>query len=451
MVSIQQALQIVKDDPIKHLKPQTIDRACRSLGHRWRRRVLGPAAVIHLFIIQILHHNTAISHLRHLSPLNFTASAYCQARARLPLKVIQQLVARINRTIDNSCHQSRCRDWCGHRLWRVDGSSVSMPDTPELQRHFGQPGQQAEGCGFPVASILVRVHAKTGLLMDLIARPLRTHEMSGLLGWHGRLKPGDVVAADRGFCSYAHLALLLKAQMHGLFRLHQRIIVSFKAHRPYAQQLPKARRKGKPTSRWLRRLGFCDQVVQYFKPGKRPVWMSARQYALLPPHIEVRELRYRICRRGFRTRQVTLVTTLLDARRYSPRTLAEQYLDRWQIEVNLRDVKSTLGMEVLRCKTVDGVMKELWMFMVVYNLVRLVILQAARRQGVEPDRISFVDALRWLSTGPPGKGLAMLMVNPLRPGRVEPRVIKRRPKQYKLMNKPRKELRKKLVQSRLTA
>jgi len=450
MVSIQQALQIVKDDPVKHLQPQAINRVCRSLGHRWRRRVLTPTAVIHLFIIQILHCNTAISHLRHLSPLNFTASAYCQARTRLPLRVIHRLVAWINHTLDNRCGQSRCQNWCGHRLWRVDGSSVSMPDTPELQQHFGQPGRQAQGCGFPVASILVRVHAGTGLLMDLIARPLRTHEMSGLLSWHHRLKPADVVVADRGLCSYTHLALLLKAQMHGLFRLHLRI-VSFKARRPCAQQLPQAQRKGKPTSRWVRRLGFEDQVVQYFKPAKRPIWMSALQYALLPPHIEVRELRYRIRRRGFRTRQVTLVTTLLDAERYPAKVLAEQYLDRWQIEVNLRDLKITLGMDVLRCKTVDGVIKELWMFMVVYNLVRLVILQAAGCQGVEPDRISFVDALRWLSSGPPGKDLAILTVNPLRPGRVEPRVVKRRPKTYKWMNKPRKELRQKLVKPEFTA
>lgn len=324
-----------------------------------------------------------------------------------------------------------------------------MPDTKPLQKHFGQAGGQKPGCGFPVASVLVRIHAKTGLLMDQIVRPLRTHEMSSIVQLHKHLQRNDVIVADRGFCSYAHLSLLLQSNMHGLFRLHQRVGVSFKANRPMAKQLPKAMRKGKPRSKWVRRLGHEDQIVQYFKQKKRPVWMIEKQFESLPESIEVRELRYRIYRKGYRTHVVTLVTTLLDSKRYPKRELSKQYLGRWQIEVDLRDLKITLGMDILHCKTVDGVMKELWMFMLVCNLVRRVMLEAACRRGVDAHRVSFIDALRWLLSDKPGKDLADLIVNPSRVGRVEPRVAKRRDKEHKLMNKPRDELRKVLVQSRL--
>ena len=447
MVSIQHAMQIVKDDLADLLQPQFIYSICRSLGHNWRRRILDPPAIIHLFILQILNNNIAIAGLRHLSPINFTASAYCQARKNLPLKIIEQLAKRVAGYLDNSCNdQDR---WLGHRLWWIDGSSASMPDTPELQKYFGQAGGQKPGCGFPVASVLVRIHAKTGLLMDQIVRPLRTHEMSSIVQLHKHLQCNDVIVADRGFCSYAHLSLLLQSNMHVLFRLHQRVVVSFKANRPMARQLPKAKRKGKPSSQWVRRLGHDDQIVQYFKLKVKPVWMSEQQFESLPESIEVRELRYRIGCKGYRTRVVTLVTTLRDSEKYSKRELARQYLGRWQIEVDLRDLKITLGMDVLHCKTLDGVIKELWMFMLVYNLVRRVMLEAARRRGVEAHRISFIDTLRWLLSDKPGKDLAGLIVNPSRTGRVELRVAKCRDKEHKLMNKPRDELRKALEISRL--
>jgi Transposase DDE domain len=144
---------------------------------------------------------------------------------------------------------------------------------------------------------------------------------------------------------------------------------------------------------------------------------------------------------GCRTKQLTLVTTLLNARRYSKRALAKVYARRWQVETDLRHLKETLGLGVLRCGTAAGVIKELKMFVIAYNLVRRVMAQASRRQGVAPDRISFVDALRWLRHARPGEELPRLVVNPLRPGRAQPRVKKRRAKPYKLLTKPRDKLR----------
>ena len=136
--------------------------------------------------------------------------------------------------------------------------------------------------------------------------------------------------------------------------------------------------------------------MQYFKPEGRPEWMTAEEFATLPEALIVRELRYRVGRPGFRTREVTLVTTLVDAGLYPPEALAGLYGSRWRVELNLRHLKATMRMDVLRCKTVDGVLKELAVYAMVYNLVRLVMIEASRRQGVDVERISFIDAMGWL-------------------------------------------------------
>ena len=158
----------------------------------------------------------------------------------------------------------------------------------------------------------------------------------------------------------------------------------------------------------------------------------------------MRELRYTIHEKGFRTKQITLVTTLLDAEIYTLPGLADLFRQRWQIETNFGHLKTTMKMDVLKCKTVEGVLKELHVFALIYNLVRQVMLEAASRQGVDVQRISFIDALRWLQTAQPGDELPKLVVNPYRPNRLEPRVRKRRPKQYPLMTKPRRQLKKEL-------
>jgi hypothetical protein len=325
-----------------------------------------------------------------------------------------------------------------------------MPDTPELQAYFGQPGQQKKGCGFPVAHMLAMMDAHAGFLHDVILSPLRTHDMKHAADLHPRLRPGDVVVADRGFCSYAHLALLLQANLNAVLRIHQCVIVDFHPHRVCKQDLPKGN-SGMPTSRWVQRLGHCDQLVMWQKPKSRPRWMSAEAFEKLPGEILVREIKIRIQDRGCRVQEVTLVATLVDPVLYPAAEIAALYRLRWQVEVDLRDLKITLGLDVLKGHKVETVKKEALIYALVYNLVRLVALKAARRQRVSPHRISFIDALRWLQTAQPDAPLPDLVVNPVRPGRIEPRCRKRRPKQYPLMKAPRDELRKRLQKQRNAA
>jgi hypothetical protein len=286
------------------------------------------------------------------------------------------------------------------------------------------------------------------MITKMLAAPLRTHDMSKTVELHPELQAGDVLVGDRAFCSFAHLVLLWQRGVHGLLRVHQRTIVDFTPGRPHVEPgRGKAdRKKGKPRSRWLRSLGITDQLVEWLKPANsnRPKWMSREQFAALTDSIVVRELRYAIDQKGFRPKQITLVTTLLDAELYSLSTLADLFRQRWEIETNFGHLKTTMKMDVLKCKTVNGVLKELQVFALIYNLVRQVMLLAAVRQQVDVRRISFIDALRWLQTAQPGDELSQLVVNPDRPNRLEPRVRKRRPKEYPLMRKPRHQLKKEL-------
>jgi Transposase DDE domain len=246
-----------------------------------------------------------------------------------------------------------------------------------------------------------------------------------------------------------HLALLAQAGMHGVFRLHQRMVANFRIgrlHVPAKTKNPFFRGvRGLPRSRWVKWQGHLDQLVEYFKPQQRPAWMSAEAFAALPASMVVREIRYTIKQRGFRTRQITLVTTLLEPRAYPVEELAQLYDDRWRVELNLRHLKQTLRLDVLRTKTVAGVNKELRMLALAYNLVRLVMHRAAGEQSVPVERVSFIDALRWLAHAASGSVLRPLIVNPNRAGRIEPRVKKRRPKEYDLMKRPRAELKQALM------
>ncbi len=443
MRSITDIVAQFKQTWTSELAPDAIDAACRDSGVRWKRSTLTPIVTIQVFFLQVLHGNTACEHLPLLSNMAFTAAAYCRARKRVALRVFELLLQRcVGRLQHDKLGHAR---WRGHRVFHLDGSSFSMPDTPELQAHFGQPGMQRPGCGFPTAHWLVMLHAGTGMVVKMLAGPLRTHDISRATQLHPELRAGDLLVADRGFCSYAHLALLSQRGVHGLLRVHQKTIVDFTAGRPHASRRNKKSPQGIPASRWIKQLGALDQVVAWIKPATRPGWMSAEQFVALPDSIKVRELRYAVDQRGFRTKQVTLVTTLLDAERYRPAELASQYAQRWEVETNFRHLKSTMKMDVLKCKTVAGVLRELHVFALVYNLVRQVMLEAAAQQRIDVRRISFIAALRWLQTASAGTELSRLVVNPLRPGRFEPRARKRRPKQYPLMKKPRRVLKQELL------
>jgi hypothetical protein len=439
---ITAVLTRLKTDWAAQLQPDAMMAVCQEVGSTsWRDRVLTPVTTIQLFLLQILHGNTACSHLPQLSGLRFSASAYCQARSKLPLDFFGLLLTRLCTSV-----QPRISDegrWHGHRTFFVDGSGCSMPDTPALQEAFGKSTEQRSGCGFPMAHRLGLFHAGTGVLLTRVVAPLLTHDLAHVQAVHPRLQAGDVLVADRGLCSYAHLALLVQAGVHAVRRIGARQIVDCTPGRPFV--LPSVRRtpavNGSPRSRWLKALGVHDQRVAWLKPKTCPSWLTRETLAALPDSLVLREVRYRIGTSGFRTREITLVTPRLDAETYGVSDLAELYRQRWQVETALAPLKTTMQMDVLHCKTVPGVLKELTVFAIVYNLVRMVMCQSATRQHLSVERISFMDALRWLGASATAVPLGALIVNPIRPHRVEPRVKKRRLKSFPLMMKPRQALR----------
>ena len=260
---ISTTLNTLRQDLAAKLGCDFIHHACRQAGHSWCDScLLTPAAIIHWFLIQVLHGNTALTHVSLLAGRSFTASAFCQARARLPLAVFQTVLRAVVKILVPATEVAGL--WFGHRVLLIDGSSFSMPDVAALQAYFGQPGNQAKGCGFPVAHILALFHAGTGLLLEVFAAPLRSHDMAGVGGILPLLKRGDVLVADRGFCSFAHLALLICKGVHAVFRLHQKQIVDFTPGRAHARPGQKRAPKGMPRSRWVSACGLMDQVVEYF-------------------------------------------------------------------------------------------------------------------------------------------------------------------------------------------
>jgi len=412
MASISCALTRIKQDLRTYLPDRIIEQVCRDVGHRYRRRALEPTTLLHLFMLQVLCFNTAITHLRHLGNMKVSAAAYCKARARLPQVVVQTLL----RHSANAMIAGEKRDgqatprWCGLRPYLVDGSSTITPDTVTLDKHFGHPAGQKQGCGFPVPRILGLFDAFSGLIVEALCLPLCVHEMSQVWRVHPLLSEGDVLVGDRGFCSYAHLALLQAGNIAGVLRLHQR-----------------RKEADFRCGQHAKRLGRDDRIVRWKKPPKhqKPRWMSPTQYEQLPATLDVRLVRYHTpAHKGRRTRVVIVATTLLDSQRYPGPKIAELYGLRWQVETHFAQLKTTLKMRKLKCKTVDGVQKELAIYFLVYNLVHMLMLQAAASQQVGPDRISFIDTVRWLLSAAPGETLPVLIVNPRRPGRHEPRVIK---------------------------
>ena len=445
MASIAHALERIKTNPLEILDRRMIERVCRECGHQWRERDLDPATTVALFCQQVTRGNLSCREVLRATATAVTEQAYCAARGRLPLDVVQGLLGEV---FEAALPQAGRAEhlWIGHRTFHIDGSSFSMPDTEDLRKAFGTPSGQAQGCSFPTAHLLVLFSAATGMLVDGFASELNTSDLAHAAEAHIHLGEGDILIGDEYFGGYPHLALLKKQGLHGLFPAHHLRIVDFTKGRPHCGEgSPVA---GMPRSRWVKSLGKEDQLVEYFKPkGKPPEWMSKAEYDALPDSILVREIRRTVVRPGLGKVTLTLVTTLLDPIKYPAGQLLELRLRRWDVETNLGSIKTTMGLDVLRCKTEEGVRKELAVFCLIYNLVRCVMLEAARRQDVPVSRISFADALYWMRYARPGDRLPALKVNPLRPNRVEPRSKKRRAKQYDLMNKPRSELRKALKNS----
>jgi len=448
MVSINEEFGAIKRDPLQMLDSKRILELCRRSDY-WPEAdgKLDPPTLIALFMQQIAAGNVSCDQVRLMGQDAFTAGAYCQARMRLPLAVLQTLAREVYHKISDSIDGDDEHRWHGHRVLLIDATNFSMPDTPELKAYFGQSGQQKEGCGFPVAHLLTVFNARTGLAVDAITAPLRTHEMSLASGTHQHMSEGDLVVGDDSFGSYVHVALLAQRRVHVLFPAHHMRIVDFTPGRPCMgpEKGTKAKAsKGVPRSRWIKSLGKTDQIVEWFKPAEKPDWMPAAQWKQLPDTVRVREVRRTISRPGFRPVTLTIVTTLLDPKKYSADELFALRLRRWDVETDIRHLKTTMGLEILHCKSVEGVQKELWVFLLIYNLVRAVMVMAAKRQKVAVSRISFASALHWMQCAKAGDALLRLAVVPYRPNRMEPRVIKRRPKPYDLMLRPRKKMQEEL-------
>ena len=281
--TVTEALRHINAELAALLDAPTILALCREVGYQWRSRLLDPVTTVHLFILQILHGNTACSHLPRLVAQRFTASAFCQARTRLPLGVWQQLLRRTAAVCEQRTHDEG--RWRGHRTFLVDGSGFSMPDTPELQEYFGQPSGQRPGCGFPVAHLLALFHAGTGFLLEVLAAPWHTHD-------HGPGGCAPCEAATGGRARGGSGVLLLAiwrscaTRTHAVFRVHQKQMVDFTPSRPHTAPTPHAAQKGLPRSRWLRQLGVTDQLVEWVKPVRPPVhppaWLTPTLFAALP-------------------------------------------------------------------------------------------------------------------------------------------------------------------------
>jgi hypothetical protein len=394
-----------------------VDELARDVGHRWRDRKLTPAVTVWLFMLQVLNGNVAITALRHVGKLAASASSYCEARARLPLSLFAQLfdaVAQQASAASAASAASTATLLNGRRVVLGDVTTFSTPDTPQLRDHFGYPSGQRDGCGFPVGKLLGVIDALSGAVLVALCCPLFTHEAREMLSLHPLLRRGDVLVADRGFCSYAQLALLAQRGVDAVVRLHQR----------RATQWAKEYRES-----WQR-------------PKKRPTWMSAALWSSLPQQLTVRIVRYTVPRKGCRTRVVYVATTLLDPLAYPAETIMRLYGHRWQIETCFNQLKTHGKMNALKSRTVEGVVKELIIYLIVWNLVRMTMARFAARAGVSVWRVSFLDAVRWLcALLHPGRPRALtLLINPERPGRWDPRKLKRRLKQYDLLKEPRQNL-----------
>jgi hypothetical protein len=450
MASITEALTELKRNPLQAVQKALIESVCREEGYHWRDRLLPPAVTIGLFIQQVLQGNACCQAVKHIAKNGATGSAWCQARARLPLAVFRKVLRKVH---DALLPKGRPDDhlWRGHRTFHIDGTGVTLWDSPALRAAFGLPGGVKPGCGFPVAHLLTLFNAHNGLLVDVVAAPARRGDLADVPALLEHLQPGDILVGDESFGGYGVLALLQRHRIHGVFPLAHMRIVDFTPHRDFSREDQRDTRPGVPHTRWLRQLGHRDQLVEYFKPSHVPPWITPALWAQLPDTLVVRELRRQVYHPKTGMRELTTVTTLLDPQAYPARALTELRGARWGVETNIGHLKTTLKMDMLHCRTPEGVRKELCTFALVYNLVRAVMLAAARRQKVPPQRISFADALHWLQFVRPGERLAVLLVLPRRPHRIEPRVQKRRNKEYPYMTKPRANYKNDLRKRKKTA
>jgi len=375
-------------------------------------------------------------------PCGAGSGAYCKARAKLPERFLRRLACEVGCQLEDNVPEAW--RWRGRRVVLVDGSTLSMPDTAANQAAYPQSRSQRPGVGFPILRWVALIGLATGAVLDTAVGPYRgkmTGESALLRTMLDTLRAGDVMVADRYYCSYWMIALAQARGIHVVFRQHQLRHTDF--------------RRG-------RRLGADDHVVTWNKP-QRPTWMDEETYADLPDQLTLREVRCTIDTPGCRTRTLVAVTTFTDAEEHPRELILELYHARWHAEIDLRSLKTHMAMEILRCKTPAMVRKEIWAHLLAYNLVRQVMAEAAREHGVTPRQLSFTGALQTLNEfrtlllssvaaelpNLTKQILAAIATHRVgnRPDRCEPRKVKRRPKGYSRLTRPRAEERAELLEN----
>lgn len=416
--------------------------AAEDEGPNSRNRIFSLRLTLECFLWQMLHPRTSCREVvrqvqarARLHGLGLVAegdSAYIQARLRLPRERLEKALAATAQAAGVRVGPAATLQ--GRPVKVVDGSTTQLADTPDNQARYPQPSTQKKGCGFPVLKLAVLFCLHSGAVRNVIWASLQNHDLRLFRRLWEQLQAGDILLGDRAYGEYTTLAALPARGVDVVARLHQQRKVDF---------------------RQARRLAKNDGLFVWTKGWQQSQILTAAEWAGLPAQITVRLVRFTATMRGFRARRVTLVTTLLDPAVYPAHELAALYARRWRLELCLRDLKTTLGMDQLRCKSPDMAEKELLAYLVAHNLIRCVMAEAVAQSAADWDRISFkgtVDALRQYSAAiAQARNRKMrrqlwddLLLNlardllPLRPNRQEPRAVKRRPKPYPLLNQPRR-------------
>jgi hypothetical protein len=432
------------------LDARTVKAALDAEGVTFNDSLYTPLVTLCVFLSQVLDpdHSCRAAVARLIvwlalhgrKPCAAETGTYCEARQRLPLGVVVRLVRQTALEIEGRVPQTWL--WKDRRVTLVDGTTASMPDTEANQKEFPQSPSQGIGLGFPLVRLVALISLASGVVRDLALGPYQgkgTGEPALFRTLWETLERGEIVLGDRYFCSFFAVAGLSQRGVDVLLRMHQRRKFDF--------------RRGC-------RLGIEDHVVTWSKTP-RPDWIDKQVYAQIPDEVTVRELRIKVTRAGFRLNELVLVTTLLDAERYSKEEVALLFLERWNIELDIRSIKCVMQMDVLRCKTPEMVRKEIWMHLLAYNLIRGVMAKAAEAHAKEPRQLSFKgtlqtmtafqDSLRQASPSERSRLIAAMLEAIAshrvgdRFGRVEPRANKRRPKPQRYLKEPRKEARKRLL------
>jgi hypothetical protein len=435
------------------LPAERVEQILEEEKASWRDCVFTPLLTLSAFLSQVISADgscrAAVARVlawlvsRGEQPCSPKTGPYCKARQRLP----ENLFLRLMRETGQTLHKQVSDEW----LWIdrhvkvADGSAMLMSDTEANQAVYPQMSGQKPGLGFPLLRMVVVFCLACGTVLDAAVAPYKgklTGETSLLRSLEKSFEPGDVLLGDRHFSGYCDLAWWQARGVDVVTRLNERRRCDM--------------RRGT-------RLGHDDHIVVYPKPDTRPQWLTAEAFASMPDELQVREVRVRISERGFRTKEVVVVTTLLDHEKYSATELARLYRARWHAELNLRSIKKAMGMDMLRCKTPEMVRKELWAHLLAYNLIRTVMAQAAVTYEKLPHQISFKGTLQTMSAFAERlmdinaesterlyetllAAIAAHVVGD-RPNRVEPRARKRRQKTYPLLTKPR-EVARKLLEKR---